>query len=213
MCNCDRDNAPDSTDGPAVSPANERAQIIRGPDPLAAALPQDVATALGQFVGGESIETLSQWAQAVRRQTGGGAVSMAELCVADHETPHWGNREDERTYFECFYDAVIVAALAEEPVDVRTVSPDGTVIRARAMGSTHLHVRPPSAVFSFGIDDGDVQDSDGEPTLAEGYAAICPYVNAFPDEAAYRHWAASVPAATVALPLAGATDLAAALVE
>lgn len=213
MCNCDRDNSPDSTDGPAVSPNTERAQIIRGPDPLASSLPHDVATSLGEFVGSGSIETLSQWAQAVRRQTGGGAVSMAELCIADRETPHWGIHEEERTYFECFYDAVIVAALADEPVDVRTVSPDGTVIRARAMGSTHLHVRPPSAVFSFGIDDGAVQDIDGEPTLAEGYAAICPYVNAFPDEATYRHWATSVPAATVALPLAGATDLAAALVE
>ncbi|AUX07828.1 alkylmercury lyase [Halalkaliarchaeum desulfuricum] len=112
----------------------------------------------------------------------------------------------------CFYDAVILAALSDREVDIRTESPDGTVIEARAVGSDQLTVTPGGAVFSFGIDEGVNPPPDGGPTLEQGYAAICPYVKAFPSREAYRRWAETVPAATVAMPLSGATELAGELV-
>lgn len=185
---------------------------LAGPDVLEAQLPDDLQSALGRFIGGKSIETLGEWVTEVRRLTGGGSIAVAELCHAGSETDHWGEVDDERYHFQCFYDAVILAASVDRSVDIRTVSPDGTAIEARAVGSDDLSVTPAAAVFSFGIDETAGEQSTGAPTLEEGYAAICPYIRAFPDRGAYEQWADGVPAVTVALPLAGATDVAGALV-
>ncbi|MUW14832.1 alkylmercury lyase [Halorubrum sp. CBA1125] len=185
---------------------------LDGSDVLDVPLPADLQSALGRFVGKESVDTLGEWATEIRRLTGGGSIAVEELCHASAETDHWGDVGDERYYFQCFYDAVILAAVEERPVDVHTVSPGGTVVEARAVGSDELSVTPTDAVFSLGIDEHAGERSGGDPTLEDGYAAICPYVRAFPDREAYEQWAADVPAATVALPLAGATDVASALV-
>jgi hypothetical protein len=61
-------------------------------------------------------------------------------------------------------------------------------------------------VVSFGIDRA--VDSTEPPTVQDGYEAICPYVKAFPTADAYREWSKTVDAPTVAIPLAGATELA-----
>ena len=140
-----------------------------------------------------------------------GAIAIEELCHIETETGHWGVLDGDRYHFACFYDAVILAAMVDEPVEIRTESPAGKVITARADGSTGLTVSPSDAVFSFGIDD-TVASTGDVPTLEDGYAAICPYVKAFPDPESYERWDGTVPALTVAMPLAGATDLAAALV-
>lgn len=175
-------------------------------------LPGDVRTAFGRFVGRASVDTLGEWVQAIRRLTGGGAIEVDQLCHATADTEHWGKVDGERVHFRCFYDAVVLAALEDRPVDVHTVSPGGTVVEARAVGTEALSVTPPDAVFSLGIASDAHERSGGDPTLADGYAAICPYVRAFPDRGAYEAWADNVPAATVALPLAGATAVARALV-
>ncbi|MDG5819494.1 organomercurial lyase [Natronococcus sp. A-GB7] len=189
-------------------------QWIAGPSVLEAELPPELRSALGRFLGVESVETLGEWASEVRNRTGGGSITVDDLCLTDEETVHRGTVGDERYQFACFYDAVILAALADRPVDIRTKSPEGTVIEARAVGTEELTVRPSEAVFSFGIDDAVASPADGEdPSLERGYAAICPYVNAFPTRAVYEEWASNVTAATVAMPLEGATDLAAELVR
>lgn len=180
---------------------------------LDAELPRELGSALGRFLGTGSVETLREWALEVRTRTGGGSITIDELCLTDGETDHWGRVDGERYGFACFYDAVILAALSDRPVDIRTRSPVGTVIEARAVGTDELTVRPEEAVFSFGIDETVEPPSEDGPTLERGYAAICPYVEAFPTPAAYEEWARDVPAATVAMPLAGATDLAAELVR
>jgi alkylmercury lyase len=181
-------------------------------DVLDAQLPEELRSALGRFVGTESIDTLGEWATEIRRLTGGGAIDVDQLCHTDTETEHWGDAGDERYYFQCFYDAAILAAVQDRPVDIHTVSPGGTVVEAQAVGSDELSVTPEEAVFSLGISTGAHEQSGGNPTLQDGYVAICPYVKAFPDREAYEQWADTVPAATVALPLAGATDVASALV-
>lgn len=174
-------------------------------------LPRDLRSALGRFLGVDSVETLGAWAAEVRRRVGGGTIGVEELCLTSEKTEHWGTVDGERYHFACFYDAVILAALSDRPVDIRTKSPDGTVIEARAVGGNDLTVTPEGAVFSFGIDRSVEPPADGGPTLERGYAAICPYVKAFPNPGVYERWAKNAPAATVALPLAGATELAAEL--
>lgn len=181
---------------------------------LEAELPPELQSALGRFLGVESVETLGEWASEVRTRTGGGSITVDDLCLTDEETAHRGTVGDERYHFACFYDAVILAALSDRPVKIRTKSPGGSVIEARAVGTEELTVRPREAVFSFGIDDAVAPPANGEdPSLERGYAAICPYVKAFPTPVAYAKWARSVPAATVAMALDGATDLAAELVR
>lgn len=180
---------------------------------LDADLPGDVQAPLGELVGEDAVETLGDWLAEVRRGTVGGAVGIEDLCHAADATGHRGELDGETYHFRCFYDAVILSALAETPVTVRTESPDGTIIEARASGATDLTVTPETAVFSFGVERSVEPPADGAPSHADIYAAICPYVRAFPDGDAYERWARTVPAATVALPLAGATEIAARLVE
>jgi hypothetical protein len=180
-------------------------------EPLEAELPADLGAALGRLLGEPPVETIAEWLAAVRRLTGGGPIGIDNLCHADGQTPHRGRTAGETYYFQCFYDAVALAALADEPVEVRTESPAGAEIEAHATAE-ELRVTPEGAVFSFGV-ERDVAPPDGDPTVADVYDAVCPYVRAFPDRAAYERWTEEVPATTVGLPLAGATDIAAALAE
>jgi len=184
---------------------------LDGEDPLEAPLPADLGAPLGWLIGEPPVETIAEWLAAVRRLTDGGAIGIEHLCHADGETPHRGRMDGETYGFQCFYDAVALAALADEPVEVRTESPAGAEIEAHATAE-ELRVTPEGAVFSFGV-ERDVAPPDDGPTVGDIYGAVCPYVRAFPDRAAYERWAEEVPAATVGLPLAGATDIAAALAE
>lgn len=175
-------------------------------------LPDDVQTAMTTFFDGASITTLEEWVAELRRQTGGGPISIEELCHADGETDHWGELDGTRYDFQCFYDAVALAELAARPVEIHTRSPDGTAIEARATGTGDLTATPSTAAVSFGVTT-DESLSDREPTLEDTYATICPSVNAFPTREAYEQWAARTQAATVGMPLSAATVVATGLVE
>ena len=195
----------------AGAPADD--QWLTGDSVLKADLPDDVGIRLGRLLGDDPVETLGDWVAEVRRHTGGGSIAVEELCHADVDTPHWGTFDGHTYHFRCFYDAVILSALVDDPVDVRTESPGGEVIKVEAAGTDGLRVTPEEAVFSFGVDEHVDPPTDGGPSNEDVYSAVCPYVRAFPDAATYEEWAESVPAVTVALPLSGATDVAAALVE
>lgn len=210
----DESGEKDTHSGPAnaTSTATDGGRAHWEPDGvgLDKPLPPELQSALGQFLGRKSVTTLGEWAEEVRRQTGGGSMDLEVLCHSDESTGHWGEVSGERYHFVCFYDAVIMAAIADEPVDIHTESPDGVVIEAYSLGGTGLSVTPESAVFSFGISTDVVTGEDG-PTLQDGYEAVCPYVKAFPDREAYEEWAETVDATTVAMPLVGATEIARAL--
>ena len=202
-----------STDGAADGPEIDAERWLATDAVLDAELPEDVRAALGRLVGEDSVETLGDWLAEVRDRVGGGAIAVEDLCHADEETGHRAELGGETYHFQCFYDAVILSALAESSVDVRTESPDGTVVEARAAGTGDLTVTPETATFSFGVAESVEPPEDGAPSHADVYAAVCPYVRAFPNAAAYERWAETVPAATVGMPLAGATDVAEKLVE
>lgn len=205
-------NAGYSTEAQMTNIDQAAGRWLDSSDVLEAELPTDLQEALGRFVGEESVPTLGEWATEIRQLTGSGSIAVGDLCHASGETDHWGESNGERYYFQCFYDAVILAAVQEQPVDIHTVSPADAGIDLHAAGGDELSVTPETAVFSLGIAESAGDRSGGKPTLEDGYAAICPYVKAFPDYDAYEQWAGDVAAVTVALPLAGATDVADALV-
>lgn len=199
-----------TTDG---RPDSRGTFLGRQDEPLEAPLPDDVGAALGRLFETQSVPTLGAWVREVRRRTGGGAIAVEDLCHSEDETPHWGKIDGTRHHFVCFYDAVVLAALREQSVDIRTESPDGEPIEMRAIGENELNVSPEDAVFSFGIEAGAGPPADRELRRADVYAAVCPYVKAFPDVESYERWAETVSAETVAMPLAGATEFASELVE
>lgn len=186
---------------------------IPGPSVLETSLPADVQRPLGTLLGQDPVPTLGDWVAQIRARTRGESIEIEQLCHTDGQTAHWGQLGDERHHFRCFYDAVILAALADAPVHIHTRSPGGEAIEAEAAGTAELSVQPAEAVFSFGVDTDVGPPADGSPSPAAVYAAVCPYVKAFPAFEAYQNWADQVPAATVAMPLSGGTDVAAALVD
>lgn len=155
-------------------------------------LPTDLRTVMRRFFGGGSSET----------RESGGSISFDNFCHASGQTDHWGVLDGRKYYFQCFYDAVVLAEMTSSPVDIHTKSPDGTVIELQATGEGVRDVTPSDAVVSFGIDRNVETPSDGGPTPEAVYSAICPYIKAFPDRSAYESWAETVPAATVGMPLA-----------
>lgn len=199
----------DGTDDRRPIGASTDGHWIDGPV-LDATLPDPVAAALGRFAGTGPVDSVGAWAEDLRRRVGG-SLGVDDLCHADAPSPHRGTLDGEVHHFRCFYDAVALAALADERVRIRTESPGGSAIEATATPEGDLSVDPAGAVFSLGVDE--TAAPDGTPALEDAYAAICPYVRAFPNRQAYHDWRATVPAATVAMPLDGATALAAALVE
>lgn len=180
---------------------------------LEAPLPGELQAAMGRFLGDGPVETLGDWIGEVRERTGGGPIAVADLCHERGPTAHWGELDGERHHFACFYDAVVLAAIVDRPVDVGTLSPTGTVVEARATGDGDLTVDPPGTLVSFGIATNAGSVPDGDPTREDAYATMCPYVRAFPTEGEYRSWAGEVSAPTVAVPLEDATAIATALVE
>jgi alkylmercury lyase len=189
----------------------ESARWIGDGNVLEAELPTDFQTTMSRFLGGANVATLGDWVEALRELIGG-SISAEELCHADDDTPHRARMEGETYHFQCFYDAIALSQLRDQSVDVRTESPGGEVVEARVTGDV-IHTKPADAVTSFGVRANAPAAVEEEPSIGEVYGAVCPYVKAFPDRAAYADWALDVDAATVALPLADGMPIAGALVE
>jgi hypothetical protein len=191
------------------SAGTDEGRWLGGEAVMEAQLPRAFGDTMEQFLGGTPVETLGEWVDAIRTLAGGG-VDFEQLCHAETATPHRAEWGEESSHFECFYDAVALAHLVDQPVDIRTESPDGVVVEARAT-SDGIDTFPPDAVVSFGVAAG-AEPAGDEPTLREVYGAICPYVRAFPSRAAYESWADDADAETVALPLSAGVPVAAELV-
>ena len=180
---------------------------------LTAELPEELQVGLGRLLGRERVRSIDAWIDDITERTGVAPISIDDLCLVEERTEHWGTKDGERYYFRCFYDAVILAAMTDESVDIRTKSPEGTIVGASAVGSEQLSVSPPDAVFSFGVERGiDLHGSD-RPTHQDIYEAHCPYVKAFPDRDSYEQWAETVSASTIATTLDGATEIAAKITD
>lgn len=167
-------------------------------EPAQAPLPSALRSTLEEFLGYDGITTVEDWANAIKTTFGNPALTLDDLCFVDATSPHQAVMDGTVHDFACFYDAMILSALTDRQVQIRTASPFGETIRARCDDQT-VGVDPPTAICSFGIERDAVPAEPGNPTLEDGYTAMCPYVRAFPTDRAYRFWAVGVPATSIAL--------------
>jgi hypothetical protein len=79
-------------------------------------------------------------------------------------------------------------------------------VTARVDRGGELAVEPATAVVSFG--GTSAAGEDISDPVERGYAALCEYTHAFPDEASYESWAGGTEAVTTSLPYADAAALA-----
>lgn len=177
-------------------------------------LPVEVVDALSRFHETDSEPTTDgEWVDALHAEVAGAdwlPPTVDDLCTTD-DSPHRAVVDGDQFHFICVLDAVILAVLRDSPASIGSASPiDDTPITA-AVSPTDVTVDPPDAVISFGVAaDPDV---DGEPTPADHYAQLCPYIHAFPDRDAYERWAETVDAPTDHFPFADGLALARAIAD
>jgi len=181
------------------SDANERI----GPELSLAdvSIPPAVGEALGALYGRDAPETGDEWVTILREtveRVEGRPPTATDLCTAadgDHVfVPDGG--ADAQSY-RCPLDPLVYPFLTGTVGAIRSPAPDGESEITVEVGADGIEVSHADAVVSLGVARG-LEDTD--PTLATVYRDVCPYVRAFPDEAAYERWAADVDAETTALP-------------
>lgn len=169
-------------------------------NPKRATLPDELRSTLEEFLAYDGIATVTDWVDAIKETFGNPALTQDDLCYTEGTSPHRAILDGTVHNFSCCYDAMILSALTDRPVQIATVSPSGATIRAWCDEHT-VDVDPSGAICSFGIERDPPQTKPGNPTLEDGYSAMCPYVRMFPSDQDYRNWAMDVPASTIALPV------------
>ena len=108
--------------------------------------------------------------------------------------------------------------LTECPVSDAPLPPDVANVTSQFYGTESVETldgfvtaTPSGMVVSFGIATNAPERGDDALTVEVVYEAICPSVKGFPSQERYERWAVSVDAATVGLPLAAGTPIAAVL--
>ena len=178
-------------------------------------LPPDVGVAF-QFVLDLHArpDTLGEWVEAVREALADQdlEITVETLCT-DDDGLHVARYGDESQAFICVLDALLVpfAPGVEGPVHVESTPPNGGPQVSFDVASEAVTVDPPEAMISLGALGSAGRNRTDPPTPKRTYQELCPYVHAFPSRDAYEAWAASVDAATTAVPAARGFDVAAAL--
>ena len=159
----------------------------------AADLPPDFANVLqGMTVDGKPPTTLAETVDALDRlwKSAGIMVSVEQMYQPE-TTRHAVDFGDQIEYVPCVLDAVIAAlVVGTTPVEVRSAEPNSNESVRLSVTDAGVEVDPVTAVFSFGVAEGDVQNPD--LSVLEGTDSVvmasCLYINAFRDVTGYRQW-------------------------
>jgi len=156
-------------------------------------LPEDFANALqGMTVDGEPPTTLAETVDALDRlwKSTGVTVSVKQM-YQPKRTRHAVDFGDRIEYVPCVLDAVITAlTVGTTPIEIRSTEPDRNGTVRLFVTDDGVEVNPTTAVFSFGVAEGDAQNPD--LSVLEGTDSVvmasCSYINAFRDATGYRQW-------------------------
>lgn len=172
-----------------------------------APLPRPVAHEMERFLTTE-VDHFGDVLQGVRSAVGTNGLAVEDLCHVEDSSDHTAETGTETFNFRCFYDGIVLATLVDSPVEVHTVTPGNKEVHLATRDGSELAVEPSDAVMSFGVASDQPVPADEVPGPRDAYEAICPYVKAFEDRAAYERWAETAPAATVGLPMDRALPIA-----
>lgn len=177
-------------------------------------LPPAVARSMGVlFDTDDTPRTVGEWVAGVRAAATDAEwmpPRVRDLCH-DADGKHLARTPTQTYRFTCVLDAFVLHALLDDPVSAESTVPGGDEVTARVTADG-VDTDPESAVLSLGA-AADPEEPD-ERGPAAAYGQTCPYIHAFPTEAAYEAWDESTPdGATTAIPLDEARALAVALVE
>lgn len=138
--------------------------------------------------------TVGEWLELMMKLLEDGDVptGLDAMCTSEHDR-HEATFGGETHHFHCVLDTLLVPFVVDvnEPVMVRSQSPQSGEIIEICLSRGDIEVSPRDAVMSFGIaTDIGVEGPTGDAIdPAIGYELFCPYVNAFASWEEYERWA------------------------
>ena len=136
-------------------------------------------------------ETLAEWADATAELLDDAYVpeDPEDLCLTE-SSRHEARLDSETLYLQCFFDTLLVPFVVDgtPEVQIRSRSPVSDTLVTGTVTPDEVSIEPDGAVMAFGAATDVVSAAylDVPATLA--YRRFCPYIEAFPDEAAYERW-------------------------
>lgn len=156
-------------------------------------LPPDFAAVLrGMTDDGMPPETLADAIEALDRLWDAAGITIyVNQMYQEEPTRHvvdFGEREE---YVPCVLDALIAAfAVGDTPAEIRSTEPTRDETVYLSVTDDGVDVDPATAVFTFGVADGEIQNPD--LSALEGTDSVvmasCSYINAFRETSAYEQW-------------------------
>lgn len=157
-------------------------------------LPKELAEQFAAVGLDRAPRTVGEWLELTMKMLEDGEfpTGLDVMCTSEHDR-HEATFGGETHHFHCVLDTLLVPFVVDvnEPVIVRSQSPQSGEIIEISLSRDDIEVSPGGAVMSFGIaTDIGVEGSTGDAIdPAIGYELFCPYVNAFASWEEYERWA------------------------
>lgn len=183
-------------------------------------VPEQIGEALVALGGGDHApETLGGFLSLADSDVfSPGELEAEEMLVTD-DSRHVVRLAGRTVHTYCILDALVLAFLEDEPIDVETRPPGAEETIAFTASPEGLAGVPKDGVVSFGFSTKLETDraayEDAAPTEVQAtiHELGCPRINLFEDLQAYEDWAEDADAVTMPLPLPEALALARDTVE